>query len=110
MTLPFYTEMAQLVIEMLGEFGVDMELKRTDPESGTVATMMVRGVFVDPVSYRLHPVELNPVDKRIIVDSRIELKPTDRLSANGFTWILTRVDAIRPADLVIGYKAEMRNG
>lgn len=110
MTLPFYIEMADLLLEMLGEFGVDFAVTRTDPTNGAVTNFTIRGILVDPVSYRLHPVELNPVDKKFICDNKSMIQDSDAVVVNGQRYILTRVDPIRPADYTLGYKAEMRIG
>lgn len=108
--MSFYDEMALLVIEMLAEYGAPVELRRT-LNNGTVQTFTVQAIFLDPVSHRLHPVEMNPLDKRFVCDNRVPIQMNDAiLRGDGKRLILTRIEEMKPADVVLGYKAEMRYG
>lgn len=106
----FYDEMAQLVKDLLAEFGTDITLNRTDLKTGNVTTSTLRGVFTDPNSYRIRPIELTGREVRIVVDSQIQVLVTDRLTHARGTFIINRIDPIQPADTVLGYRIEAKAG
>lgn len=103
-------EMAIMVTEMLEEFGTDIELTRTDPTSLAVEKVTLRGVFTDPVTYRIRPVELDPPAIRLIVDNKFAPQSTDRLEHSRGSWIITRVDPVQYADTPMGYRIEGMRG
>lgn len=109
MTIPFYNEMAELVIGMLNEFGTDIELGRTLP-NGTVEIHTLRIVYTDPVTYRIRPVELDQADLRFVTTNAFKPIETDRITTVRGRFILIRIEAIQPADKVLGYRCEARSG
>lgn len=105
----FYDEMAQLVIDLLAEFGTAITLRRTLNDA-SVVTYETVGVFTDPTSYRIRPVTLDTAPRRATLNNTVEPKDTDRLIADGVSLIITRVDIIKPANKVLGYRVELADG
>lgn len=103
-------EMAEVVREMLAEFGTDMTLERTDPKTGALTTEVLRGCFTDPLTYRVRPVELDQPAIRAVVTDKFRPIETDRIIHNRGTWILTRVDPIQYSDKPMGYRIEGMKG
>lgn len=108
MTAPIYLDGDALVLSMLAEFGRDMIVHRTASGTGAVTLTTVRGITINPFSYVVHPETLEPVDERIIFDSRFAIKKTDTIVRGTDKFQVMRVDPIQPADLVMGYRAELR--
>lgn len=108
MTAPLYISGEALLFSKLAEFGVDMPIVRTDPQSGVVTNLSIRAMTVNPQSYIIHTPSYGPVDERLISDSRVEPKETDNLTKDGVRFNVTRVDKIKPGDLLIGYRLELR--
>lgn len=106
----FYDEMVQLVIDQLAEFGTDILVRRTDLKTAAVTEFTVRGIFVDPNSYRIRPLELTGREVRIVVDNKSQVLVTDRLVHARGTFIINRIDPIQPADTLLGYRIEGKVG
>lgn len=107
MTADIYTDGAQLVLELLGEYGTDYLLIRTE-SNGSITSQSVRGAVINPIAYITHPSTLEPVDERIVCDNRVEIKETDTIIKPNGKFNVMRCDEIRPADFLIGYRVELR--
>ena len=110
MSTQFYNEMAQVVTDLIQEFGVDMTVTRTDVDTAAVSSFTIRALFISQTPLAIAAVVLGAVDCRLVCDNKQAIMDTDRLDVNGGTWILTKVTPIQPADVILGYKAEMRIG
>lgn len=105
----FYDEMAQLVVDLLTEFGMLVTIHRTLPDASVVNYETI-GVFTDPTSYRIRPVSLDTIPRRATLVGTVEPKDTDRLVAGGVSMIITRVDVVKPADKILAYRVELADG
>lgn len=109
--MSFYSEMAQVATDLLTEYGAPVVMTRTDTVTGVATSITVIGVFVDPVSHRLHPSELESPDKRLISRPGEKILEGDAIvRSDGTRLIVYRVEEIRPADVVLCYKSELRYG
>lgn len=98
--------MAQLLIDMLAEFGTDAQLVRTAADD-SVTTQTIRCVFVDPQTSRIRPLELDGNWFRLVADSNVQILESDTIKhpVRG-SFFVNRVDPICPADKILGYKVE----
>lgn len=103
----FYDEMAQLVIDMLKEYGMDLTCVHTDNSTNAITTSTLRGIFVDPKKYVIPDSTLGPEDRRIIVDGQIQPFVSDRLQDK---YLVMLVKPIQPAERVLGYTLDLRIG
>ena len=99
-------EMSLVIIEMLEEFGTDVTLTRTDPDTGNLTTQTIRAVLTDPLTYRVRPVELDQPAIRAVVTNKFRPIDTDRITHSRGTWVLTRVDPIQYSDMPMAYRIE----
>ena len=105
----FYDEMAQLVIDMLAQYGMPMTIRRTDVQTGVPSDHPITGLFIDPTQYVIPDAQLEPADRRVVIDNTFEPLETDRILAQG-SWIAIRVKKIQPADKLLGFRVDLRAG
>lgn len=102
----FYDEMAELVIDLIGAYGFDIPITRTT--GATISSYTAKGLIINPQQYVIPPVSNEPADERIIVDRNVRPKIADRISMKGRSYTVTVVKEIQPADVVLGYRVDLR--
>lgn len=106
----FYTEMEEMLVEMLDEFGFDVPMIRTDPITGNETPYTLRGAFVTPKSNKIENPDLDQVDQRMVVTNKVKPLETDHIAIDSeLDYIVMRVVRIGPTDQTLGYRIEMRN-
>ena len=102
----FYDEMAQLVIDMLDVYGVDLIIKRTVGNHAT--DLPIRAIFTNPQQYVIPDPQSPPPDARLVMNNKTEPKRTDSISFGGKRYTIILVRTMQPADKVLGYRVDLR--
>ena len=116
--MSFYGDAADVVVEMLTEFGRSVTLKRStgnsiDPITGVVTPGVDASVTTTGVK-RLYPSDvidgkrILATDEELVVTNEQTPVPTDKPVIDGEEWAIVRITKMDPAGTVIAYKIQVR--
>lgn len=108
----FYDEMAAVVVELLVEFGTDIQIQRDQSKFDSVQgetygpkplKLTLRGAFPKISRGYPHADEVQVGDRLVVVDAAIEPLPTDKIMVDGAPWSISHIDKVSPAGIPLAY-------
>ena len=115
----FYTEMADVAVELIEEFGAPVKLNRVtdesyDPVTGEVApgsddSKQTKGILVDFPLKLIDGTRILATDKRLIIDGTVEPLMTDEPEMFGEKFgSIVHIDKKNPAGVPLVYFIQVR--
>lgn len=116
--MSFYSDMADVTVELLTEFGRSVTLKRStgnsiDPITGVVtpgvdASVITTGVLKPYPSRMIDGVRILSTDRELTITNEQTPAPTDKPTMDGEEWAIVGITEMNPAGTVIAYKIQVR--
>ena len=113
----FYNDMAQVMTDLLTEFGQTVTIKRISGETldplsgasgGTTTELSATGVLTDYKSHLIDGTVIQMGDRLLVMDNTQSPLQDDRVTIGGEDWNIINWKTVQPAAVVVGYFIQVR--
>lgn len=109
--MAFYDDMADVVTDLLTEFGLTMTITRVTGEvrnpttfvvtPGSSATYSPKGLIKPYLADQIDGTLIKKEDRMIILDDTVQPLLTDKITTNAESWSIVSIATIKPDDAAV---------